>query len=142
MFSYNNQILPVQFEIRVNDNDQHNSLFVVATIKEDAITSGKSANSGSPVLTSSIYTLQEIISNVKGNDVTILSNIPAQFLSDKQLDGKREGLIKKGEAIKEKAKNSNRPIDSPVNMTAERIDAEIRNNGAKFSPISAAFQNS
>lgn len=72
-FKYNDQVIPVQFEIRVNNNDKHNSLYVVATIKEDAITSGKSAKSGSPVLASSTISIQDAIKKINSKEATIIS---------------------------------------------------------------------
>ena len=48
--------------------------------------------SGDAPTTSSIKSVDEIIQNVKPDDIHILSNIPSYFLNKEQLAGKRKGL--------------------------------------------------
>jgi hypothetical protein len=46
-FRYNESVIPVQFELKQNVNADENSIYVVATIKKDAITVLETANAAS-----------------------------------------------------------------------------------------------
>ncbi len=106
--------------------------YVVATIKEDAIFSTSTDNLGNVPPTSSKASIQDIIKEVKQEDTRILANPPSPFLNEKQKAGKRQGLQEKGGCLCDKARNAGKNVDAPAAMTTERIDQEIRNNGAKF----------
>ncbi len=114
--------------------DQTNSIYVIATIKEDAILGTSTANGGNVPPASSAMSLPEGIKEVKPEDTRKLANLPNPFLSKDQRLGKRRGLQEKGGCLCDKARNAGKKVDAPATMTTERIDQEFRNNGVKCSP--------
>lgn len=152
-FTYNDTVVPVQFEVKRMANKQ-NSVYVVATIKETALTAALSpanavnhaatqsstgaaimaARQGTEVLgdaTTQPLTLsiQDVIANVNPEDTRILANLPSYMLTEEQQAGKREGLKEKGEYLYNKARAAGQDVNAPVMLTQERIDREIRYYG-------------
>ena len=91
-FTYKDEIIPVQFELKKNANPEDNSVYVVATIEKDALITGKRDNSHLPTTASSNINIADLISYVKQNNERILANLPAQFLTEEQKAGKREDM--------------------------------------------------
>lgn len=152
-FTYNDTVVPVQFEVKRMANKQ-NSVYVVATIKETALTAALSpanavnhaatqsstgaaimaARQGTEVLgdaTTQPLTLsiQDVIANVNPEDTRILANLPSYMLTEEQQAGKREGLKEKGEYLYNKARAAGQDVNAPVKLTQERIDRAIRDYG-------------
>lgn len=118
-FTYKDEIIPVQFELKKNANPEDNSVYVVATIEKDALITGKRDNSHLPTTASSNINIADLISYVKQNNERILANLPAQFLTEEQKAGKREGLIKKGNAVREKAEQGKSDADYALKLRIE-----------------------
>lgn len=129
-FNYNGKTIPVQFELKKNNNPDDNSVYVVATIKKDAIMALEPAIATPRTPASSTISIKDLIGNVNGNETKILANLPSQFLTDYQKEGKRKGLEEKGRHIRNKAAGAGRDINAPVNMTTERIDRDIKYYGS------------
>jgi len=134
-FSYNGKIIPVKFDLKEIKSDKtHRKLYIVATIK-DAIVATTPQKSSFVTPASYTISIEDIIQNVNKDDESLLTMIPAQFLRNDQLEGKRNGLVYQGEYIKNKAERERVAKGNPItaynlNMTEERIDREIE----RFSP--------
>ena len=135
-YRHNGDTVPVQFEVKRNSKQDDNTLYVVATIKKDAIKVLEPASATPRATAPFSISIEDLIGNVKEEEGKIVANLPWQFLTEEQKKTKRDEQRHKGGAIREKAqlpKYGKNP-DAPVTMTAERIDREIQNSGAKFQP--------
>ena len=103
-FKYGNSIIPVEFEIKHYESSMDNGLYVVATMRKDAVkTAGPSAKNGMPAARASLnISIEQLIDYVNPTEDKLLSVIPAQFLTKAQLAGKRRGLNEQGEYINDK----------------------------------------
>lgn len=132
-FTYNGKTIPVKFGLK-HYGDDTSRIYIVATIKEGAILSAAPVNNADHTPpTPSSMSIDDIIRFVNPEDTKILVDIPRQFLSKEQLEGKREGLKEAGNALRQKASRK-KNINAPVTMTTDRIDDAIKNYGARFSP--------
>jgi hypothetical protein len=128
-FKYGETLVPVQFEVKMLNGDG-NRLYVVATIKDDALNTAPPAKyANSTATTSSTVSVQEIVRNVKADETRILANLPSYMLTEEQREGKREGLRNKGMYVKSKAEAAGRNTSAPVKLTQERIDSAIKYYG-------------
>ena len=151
-FTYNDAVVPVQFELKKLAGDE-NRIYVVATIKDDAlITAPPAINANSTATTSSfsddgiitappanhanstatpssIISIEDVVQNVNTEETAILANLPSYMLTEEQQAGKREGLRNKGMYVKSKAEAAGKNASAPVKLTQERIDRAIRDYG-------------
>ena len=65
-FNYNGSTIPVQFELKKNNNPNDNNIYVVATIKKDAITALKPTNVAPRTPASSSISIEDLIGLVNG----------------------------------------------------------------------------
>ena len=151
-FTYNDAVVPVQFELKKLAGDE-NRIYVVATIKDDAlITAPPAINANSTATTSSfsddgiitappanhanstatpssIISIEDVVQNVNTEETAILANLPSYMLTEEQQAGKRRGLADKGGYLRHKAEGNGRNVAAPVKLTQERIDRAIRDYG-------------
>lgn len=151
-FTYNDAVVPVQFELKKLAGDE-NRIYVVATIKDDAlITAPPAINANSTATTSSfsddglitappanhanstatpssVISIEDVVQNVNTEETAILANLPSYMLTEEQQAGKREGLRNKGMYVKSKAEAAGKNASAPVKLTQERIDRAIRDYG-------------
>ena len=152
-FKYGEKIIPVQFELKQFAGEQENRVYVVATIKDDAlitapeakgslstattssfsddglITAPEARGSLSTATPSSIISIEDVVQNVNAEETAILANLPSYMLTEEQQAGKRRGLADKGGYLVNKAREAGRAYAAPVKLTQERIDREIRYYG-------------
>ena len=67
--NYNGQTIPVQFELKQNNNPNENSVYVVATIKKDAITAWEPANATPQAPAPYEISIEELIGDVNGDEI-------------------------------------------------------------------------
>ena len=151
-FTYNDAVVPVQFELKKLAGDE-NRIYVVATIKDDAlITAPPAINANSTATTSSfsddglitappanhanstatpssVISIEDVVQNVNTEETAILANLPSYMLTEEQQAGKRRGLADKGGYLVNKAREAGRAYAAPVKLTQERIDRAIRDYG-------------
>ena len=141
-FRYGDNIVPVKFDVKHAKGEGSDVLYVVATINKDAVVVAASLNNSlSAARASSVISIEDIIKHVNKEDMKLLTMIPAQFLNETQLEGKRKGLKKEGQYIREKAERARQKSNDPIvqynaNMTAERIREAINRYG---SPTDADY---
>ena len=152
-FKYGEKIIPVQFELKQFAGEQENRIYVVATIKDDAlitapeakgslstattssfsddglITAPPANHANSTATPSSIISIEDVVQNVNTEETAILANLPSYMLTEEQQAGKREGLRNKGMYVKSKAEAAGKNASAPVKLTQERIDRAIRDYG-------------
>ena len=152
-FKYGEKIIPVQFELKQFAGEQENRIYVVATIKDDAlitapeakgslstattssfsddgiITAPEARGSLSTATPSSIISIEDVVQNVNTEETAILANLPSYMLTEEQQAGKRRGLADKGGYLRHKAEGNGRNVAAPVKLTQERIDRAIRDYG-------------
>ena len=152
-FKYGEKIIPVQFELKQFAGEQENRIYVVATIKDDAlITAPPAINANSTATTSSfsddgiitapeargslstatpssVISIEDVVQNVNAEETAILANLPSYMLTEEQQAGKRRGLADKGGYLWHKAEGNGRNVAAPVKLTQERIDRAIRDYG-------------
>lgn len=151
-FTYNDAVVPVQFELKKLAGDE-NRIYVVATIKDDAlitapeakgslstattssfsddgiITAPPANHANSTATPSSIISIEDVVQNVNTEETAILANLPSYMLTEEQQAGKRRGLADKGGYLRHKAEGNGRNVAAPVKLTQERIDRAIRDYG-------------
>ena len=151
-FTYNDAVVPVQFELKKLAGNE-NKIYVVATIKDDALITARSTtradstattssfsddgiitappanHANSTATPSSIISIEDVVQNVNTEETAILANLPSYMLTEEQQAGKREGLRNKGMYVKSKAEAAGKNASAPVKLTQERIDREIRYYG-------------
>ena len=151
-FTYNDAVVPVQFELKKLAGNE-NKIYVVATIKDDALITARSTtradstattssfsddgiitappanHANSTATPSSIISIEDVVQNVNTEETAILANLPSYMLTEEQQAGKREGLRNKGMYVKSKAEAAGKNASAPVKLTQERIDRAIRDYG-------------
>ena len=151
-FTYNDAVVPVQFELKKLAGNE-NKIYVVATIKDDALITARSTtradstattssfsddgiitappanHANSTATPSSIISIEKVVQNVNTEETAILANLPSYMLTEEQQAGKREGLRNKGMYVKSKAEAAGKNASAPVKLTQERIDRAIRAYG-------------
>lgn len=151
-FTYNDTVVPVQFELKKLAGNE-NKIYVVATIKDDALITARSTtradstattssfsddgiitappanHANSTATPSSIISIEKVVQNVNTEETAILANLPSYMLTEEQQAGKREGLRNKGMYVKSKAEAAGKNASAPVKLTQERIDRAIRAYG-------------
>ena len=151
-FTYNDAVVPVQFELKKLAGNE-NKIYVVATIKDDGLITARSTTRADSTATpssfsddgiitapeargslstatpSSVISIEDVVQNVNAEETAILANLPSYMLTEEQQAGKRRGLADKGGYLVNKAREAGRAYAAPVKLTQERIDREIRYYG-------------
>ena len=151
-FTYNDAVVPVQFELKKLAGNE-NKIYVVATIKDDGLITARSTakadstatpssfsddglitappanHANSTATPSSVISIEDVVQNVNTEETAILANLPSYMLTEEQQAGKRRGLADKGGYLVNKAREAGRAYAAPVKLTQERIDRAIRDYG-------------
>lgn len=93
-YEKNNQITPVQLEIKENIEIE-NHLYLVVAIKKSGVIETKSTKVASASIPdNSIISIHDLIQKINPDAIDFLKYIPNQFLTIEQLVGKKQGILK------------------------------------------------
>ncbi len=86
-------LYPVQLEVKQYNEGQSNGLYlsvILTKIKEPAVVKEEHIKISTPLVTGSGFSITQLFAYVNPSDAKFLKYVPDQFLTDKQIDAKRQ----------------------------------------------------